>query len=139
LAAPDHLPVPRAQSRYGGGDSLTIWRRQGKTSRIKALTMLGGGLCPHAVAVLQPQPADCLEPRIISQDTTKNSTIGCCFAILQQLSALRWNSDVSPRENQSSQSWRKKRRNFRSLLNLKMENSFESIRSRDEKFFASQK
>jgi hypothetical protein len=41
LAAPGHLPVPRAQTRYGGGDSLTIWRRQGKTSRIKALTMPG--------------------------------------------------------------------------------------------------
>jgi hypothetical protein len=39
LAAPDHDPF-RALARYGGGDSLTIWRWQGKASSIKALTMM---------------------------------------------------------------------------------------------------
>jgi hypothetical protein len=90
--------------------------------------------------MLRPQPAHRHEPKILSsQNTTKNSTIGYYSAILQQLSALRWNSDVSPREHQGSQSWRKKRRISAHFSNFKMENSFESIRSRDEKFFASQK
>src|SRR3979411_2735509 len=33
--------APYAQSRRGGGDTLAIWRWQGKASRIKALTMKG--------------------------------------------------------------------------------------------------
>jgi hypothetical protein len=33
--------VACAQSLYGGGDTLTIWRWQGKASPAKALTMIG--------------------------------------------------------------------------------------------------
>jgi hypothetical protein len=31
--------APGARSPHGGGDTLTIWRWQGKASRIKALTL----------------------------------------------------------------------------------------------------
>ena len=36
---------PDARRQRGGGDTLALWRWQGKASRIKALTMKGGG-CP---------------------------------------------------------------------------------------------
>jgi hypothetical protein len=36
------LAAPYARSRRGGGDTLAIWRWQGKAGRNKALTMMGG-------------------------------------------------------------------------------------------------
>jgi len=39
--AKSETPALRLTPR-GGGDTLAIWRRQGKTGRIKALTLLGG-------------------------------------------------------------------------------------------------
>jgi len=39
--AKSKTPATRLAPR-GGGDTLPIWRRQGKTGGIKALTVIGG-------------------------------------------------------------------------------------------------